>query len=86
MTPDENESGGAGAADGTPGGSEEEPFVVQAEVVNEQGAWTVYVEFWFTKGIERHRIGTYRSEQEARLASRWMAWAARRDVRPPTGF
>ena len=64
----------------------EEPMAVNSEVLCENGSWTLYLEFWYVEGIDRKRIGTYRSEQKARIAARWIVWAARREISPPTGF
>ncbi len=64
----------------------DEPMLAQTEVILENGAWTVYLEVWFTEGIQRKRIAAYRSEHKARTAARWIAWAARRDITPPTGL
>ena len=50
-----------------------EAMLVQSEVLQEAGAWVVYLEVWFTDGIERRRIGAYRSEHKARIAARWRA-------------
>lgn len=61
-------------------------MLVQSEVVRERGMWVVYLEVWFESGIERKRIAEYPSEAKARLAARWMTWAARRDIDPPLGF
>lgn len=63
-----------------------EAMLVQSEVLQEAGAWVVYLEVWFTNGIERRRIGTYRSEHKAHIAARWITWAARREITPPTGL
>ena len=64
----------------------EEPMAVNGEVVYENGTWTLYLEFWYVEGIERKRFDTYRSEHKARVAARWIVWAARREINPPTGF
>jgi len=61
-------------------------MLVQSEVVLEHGAWVVYLEVWFEDGIERKRIGSYLSESRARVAARWITWAARREITPPTGL
>ena len=63
-----------------------EPFLVQSEVVVEDGAQVVYLEVWFPDGIQRKRIGAYRDEKKARTAARWVTWAARREITPPTGM
>lgn len=63
-----------------------EAMLVQAEVLLEDGAWTVYLEVWFVDGVERRRISSYPSEKKARIAARWIAWAARREITPPTGM
>lgn len=65
---------------------EDEAMLVQSEVVREEGAWVVYLEVWFEDGIQRKRIGSYRDERKARVASRWVTWAARREITPPTGL
>lgn len=64
----------------------EDPMLAQTEVVLENGAWVVYLEVWFVDGIERKRIQAYRSEHKARVAARWIAWSARREISPPTGL
>lgn len=63
-----------------------EAFLVQSEVVVEDGAHVLYMEVWFPDGIERKRIGVYRDEKKARTAARWVTWAARREITPPTGM
>ncbi|MEN1705070.1 MAG: hypothetical protein AAGJ54_06095 [Planctomycetota bacterium] len=65
---------------------EKEAMLVQSEIVLESGAWVVYLEVWFDDGIQRKRIGDYRSEAKARIAARWITWAARREITPPMGF
>ncbi|NRA58186.1 MAG: hypothetical protein HRU13_08770 [Phycisphaerales bacterium] len=64
----------------------EDPILAQCEVLLENGAWTVYLEVWFVDGIERKRIDSYPSEHKARIAARWIAWAARRQISTPTGL
>lgn len=59
-------------------------MLVQSEVLRERGMWVVYLEVWFDDGIERKEVGAYPSEAKARLAARWMTWAARREMSPPT--
>ncbi len=66
--------------------STDRAMLVQSEVVRENGSWVVYLEVWFETGIERKRIAEYPSEDKARLAARWMTWAARREITPPTGL
>ena len=61
-------------------------MLVQSEVVLEKGQWVLYLEVWFEDGIQRKRIDAYRSEYKARTAARWITWAARRDIAPPTGL
>ena len=64
----------------------DEPMMVQSEVVRENGQWVLYLEVWFVDGIQRRRIDSYPSEAKARTAARWVTWAARRDMTPPTGL
>lgn len=66
--------------------SADEPFAVESEVVGENGQWAVYLEFLTPHGPLRRFIAAYPSEASARMASRWLVWAARRDVRPPDGL
>lgn len=61
-------------------------MLVQSEVVIEDGAWVVYLEVWFPDGIQRKRIGSYLDQRRARTAARWVTWAARREITPPTGL
>ena len=63
-----------------------EAMLVQSEVVREDGQWVLYLEVWFVDGIQRKRIDSYASEHKARTAARWITWAARRDMTPPTGL
>ena len=65
---------------------ESDAMLAQSEVLKENGEWVVYLEVWFTDGIQRKRIGAYRTEQKARTAARWITWAARREITPPTGM
>lgn len=66
--------------------SADEPFAVESEVVCENGQWAVYLEFLTPHGPLRRFIAAYPSEASARMASRWLVWTARRDVRPPDGL
>ncbi len=61
----------------------DDAFLVEAEVLQENGAWVVYLEIWFADGPRRHRIDTYYTEAKARLAARWIQWAARREIDTP---
>ena len=64
----------------------DEAILVQSEVVRERGQWVLYLEVWFEDGIRRQRIDAYPTEAKARTAARWITWAARRDMTPPTGM
>ena len=66
--------------------SKHEAMLVQSEIVLEEGQWVVYLEVWFEDGIRRQRIDAYRSLEKAKTAARWITWAARRDITPPTGL
>lgn len=63
-----------------------EPIFLESQLVIEAGEWVVYLEFMTERGMERKRIGAYRSEKKARVAARWMSWAARREIGFPTGL
>jgi len=64
----------------------DDAMLVQSAVVREDGMWVLYLEVWFQDGIRRRRINAYPSESKARIAARWITWAARREITPPTGF
>lgn len=68
------------------GPARSEPIFLDSCVEREEGAWVVYLEFLFDEGMGRRRIGSYRSEGKARLAARWMSWAARREIGRPRGL
>ena len=64
----------------------DEPIVLACNVILDEGSWVVELEFLFPDGIQRKRVGSYRSEKKARIAARWIGWAARREISRPTGF
>lgn len=63
-----------------------EADLVQAEVRRENGAWVVFLTVWTEEGADVRRVGDYRSEGKARIAARWIEWAAMRDIDFPTGL
>jgi hypothetical protein len=63
-----------------------DPIFLDSRVEREGGGWVVYLEFLFPHGLESKRIGSYRSEGKARVAARWMSWAARREIGWPRGL
>ena len=60
--------------------------LVQVEVKLDKGAWAVFLTIWTEDGAEVRRVGDYRSEGKARVAARWIEWAAMRDIDFPTGL
>ncbi len=66
--------------------SSNEPIYLGCHVVLDRGSWWVELEFLFEDGIRRKRVNSFRSEGRARVAARWIGWAAQRDIDPPMGM
>lgn len=64
----------------------DEAIYLGCHVILEGGSWQVELEFLFSDGIRRKRVGAYRSEPKARVAARWIGWAAQREIDPKFGF
>ncbi len=63
-----------------------DPISARAYVERERGEWVVYLEVLYLTEIVTRRIGSYRTQQLAETAAKWMGWNANRDLgAPPTG-
>jgi hypothetical protein len=70
-----------------PDGFEREALSAHTFVERERGQWVVYLEVLFWDQTCRHRIATYRTERQARVAADWIRRGAQRELpRAPDGM
>ncbi len=56
---------------------------VEVEVVPERGQWAVDIIVFFSDGVVRRRIETYRTEALARISANYIKRGAERDIGGP---
>ncbi|MEM9665989.1 MAG: AP2 domain-containing protein [Bacteroidota bacterium] len=50
----------------------DEALTISTQVVPESGQWAVYMEVTFPDVVRRFHVGTYRSEQRAKIQARYV--------------
>ena len=64
-------------------GEESHAVGVETEVIPERGQWAVDIVVFFTDGVVRRRVATYRTEALAKINASFIKRAAERDIPGP---